>query len=312
VRFRPTRLLVLALPIAGVVASGAARPGPTAGGAEARAQEGTPLPERYDLRHELARFDLPRRLDEVSGLAFTPDGRLFAHQDESGVLYRIDPENGDVDRGFALGSAQAPLRDDFEGLAIVGERWFLVSSRGLLYEFREAKEGEAAPVRVTDTTLGRGCEVEGLTYDAATRSLLLACKTVAPRPDEIRIHSLPLDPGTPVPAPLRVSFRQLARFGLEEGVHPSGIDVDPSTGSLVLVAAREEALIEISRAGRVLSAYGLRRGRHPQAEGVAFGPDGRLYVTDEAQGRRAHLTVYGPVTPQPADSAGKGGSWDGV
>jgi uncharacterized protein YjiK len=255
------------------------------------------------------RFELPDRLAEVSGLAFSEDGQLYAHQDESGLVYRIDPETGDVDQGFTLGSPDAPVRDDFEGLAVAGDRFFLVSSRGLLYEFRRAAEGEAAPARLTDTGLGRGCEVEGLAFDASARSLLVACKTVAPHPDEIRIHRLPLDPDTPIPPPVRVPFRHLVPFGLTDGFHPSGIDVDPATGSFILVAAREEAIVEVSPEGRVLSVFGLGRGRHPQAEGVAFGPDGRLYIADEGHGRRARLTVYGPADGR---ASGKGSGWEGA
>ncbi|MGB1841816.1 MAG: hypothetical protein ACPHWZ_11970, partial [Longimicrobiales bacterium] len=35
--------------------------------------------DRFDLDERIWYHDLPGRLDEVSGLAFTPDGRLFAH-----------------------------------------------------------------------------------------------------------------------------------------------------------------------------------------------------------------------------------------
>lgn len=294
---RAAFLLVLGL-------AGAAPAGPPT----AEAQDPRSLTARYDLRRHLARFDLPHRLDEVSGLAFSPDGRLWAHQDESGIVFAIDPETGNVDDGFTLGSPDAPVRDDFEGLAVAGDRFFLVSSRGLLYEFRRVPEDEATPARVTDTGLGRGCEVEGLTFDAATASLLLACKTVSAHSDEIRIHRLPLDPRAPVPPPVRVPFRQFEPFGLRS-VHPSGIDVDPATGTFVLVAAREEAILEISPEGRILSVFGLGRGRHPQAEGVAFGPDGRLYIADERSPRRAHLTVYGPPERR---ATGKGAGWGGA
>lgn len=258
------------------------------------AQRGAPLTERFDFDHRAARFELPRRLVEISGLAFSAGGRLYGHGDEVGILYAIDTRTGDVDRGFALGSPTAPVAGDFEGVAVVGDRWFLASSRGLLYEFREAAEGEASPIRVTDTGVGASCEIEGLAYEPATHSLLLACKTIAPKADEFRVHRLPIDPSTPVPPPLRVPFGALEPFGLKHGLHPSGIDVDPQTGNLVLVAAHEEAIVEISPDGRVLSGLKLSRNRHPQTEGIAFGPDGRLYLSDEGHGGRARLTVYAP------------------
>jgi uncharacterized protein YjiK len=259
-----------------------------------------PLTERFDFEHRAARFELPHRLDEISGLAFSDGGRLFGHGDELGVLYAIDTRSGDVDRGFALGSTSAPVAGDFEGVAVVGDRWFLVSSRGLLYEFREVAEGEASPIRVTDTGVGASCEIEGLAYEAATHSLLLACKRIAPRADEFRIHRLPIDPKAPVPPPLRIPFDRLEPFGLKHGLHPSGIDVDPTTGDLVLVAAEERAIVELSPGGRVLSALELSKDRHPQAEGIAFGPDGRLYLSDEGHGRRARLTVYAPRQETPS------------
>ena len=260
-------------------------------GAETRSGEALQgLSERYDLQKRAARFDLPGRLREVSGLTSTPAGYLLAHGDERGRVYRIDPATEDVDRGFSLGAGNT--RDDFEGVAWADGRLFLVSSKGLLYEFREAAEGSTTPVRVTDTGLGRTCEVEGLAFDKAAHHLLLACKTIAPPAPEARVHRIPLDPGSARVPPIRVALTELTRFGLAAVLHPSGIAVDPSTGTLVLVAAREEALVEIDRHGNVLSAVQLSKRRHPQPEGIAFGADGALYIADEANGRDARLTVY--------------------
>jgi uncharacterized protein YjiK len=73
-----------------------------------------------------------------------------------------------------------------------------------------------------------------------------------------------------------------------------------------VVAAEEAAIVELSPDGRVLSAFELPHGRHPQAEGIGFGPDGRLYISDEGHGRRARLTVYGL---REDTSAGGKGTW---
>lgn len=255
-----------------------------------------PLAARFDLEHRVARFDLPGRLEEISGLAFSPSGALYGHGDERGVVYSLDAEKEAVGRGFTLGSTV--LRDDFEGIAVAGDRFFMISSGGRLYEFREAPQGGSSPVRVTDTGLGATCEVEGLAYHPRTDALILACKTVRPDAPEVRIHILPLDPDAPIPPPIRIPFDALAAVGLDKGVHPSGIDVDPVTGTLVMVAAREGTLLEIDLAGRVVSAHRFPGQRHPQPEGIAFGPDGRLYIGDESNDGKARLTVYAPPRPE--------------
>ena len=248
------------------------------------------LVERYDFSSRSMRRDLPGRLNEISGLAFTPDGRLFAHGDERAWVHEIDPETGEVGKRFMFGERTA--RNDFEGIAIVGERFFLITSGGLLYESREGEEREETENRVTDTGLVQTCEVEGLEYHAGWDELLIPCKSTTLDLDAIVIHRVPISPDTPRPPPILVERAVVASHGVDRDFHPSGIALDPNTGTLVLVAAREEAILEISMEGRVISALRLSRRRHPQTEGVAFGPDGTLYLADERNGRAARLTAY--------------------
>jgi len=71
-------------------------------------------------------------------------------------------------------------------------------------------------------------------------------------------------------------------------------------GASLAVAGVCLTVVELSPGGRVLSALELSKDRHPQAEGIAFGPDGRLYLSDEGHGRRARLTVYAPRQETPS------------
>ena len=251
-------------------------------------QSGTLL-DRYDFDRRASRFDLPGRLDEISGLAVSPDGRLFGHDDERAWVHEIDPTAAAVRKRFSAG--EPPREGDFEGIAVVGARFFLVTSEGLLYELREAPDGTEAPYRVSDTGRGGRCEVEGLDHDPLEDVLLLACKTTVPERAALLVHRVPLDSGRGVLAPLQIPRSRLAERGVDPGFAPSAVAVGP-TGTLVLASAATESLIEIDRRGNVIAAVRLSRSRHPQPEGLAFGPDGTLYIADERNGRDARITAY--------------------
>jgi uncharacterized protein YjiK len=249
------------------------------------------LADRYDLERPQSRFHMPGRLDEISGLALTPDGRLFTHNDEEAVIYQVDLSSGSVTDGFRLG--ETAVKGDFEGIAVVGERFFLVSSIGILFEFREAGPGGSVPYRETDTGLGEVCEVEGLAHDAVESALLLACKQ---NPDEshVVIHRLPLDPSRGELPPLRIPQDRIRDAGGSREFNPSAIAVDPGSGHLVLLSARQEQILEITASGEVVSLYRLDKSRHPRPEGLEFGPGGSLLISDEKDKDSAAVTVYTP------------------
>jgi uncharacterized protein YjiK len=75
---------------------------------------------------------------------------------------------------------------------------------------------------------------------------------------------------------------------------PTDIAIDPHTGHYVIVAAQERGLLEIEPNGNVIYSMSLPGGdeEHPQAEGLAIAEDGILFVSDEAAGRRASITLY--------------------
>jgi len=257
----------------------------------------THLLDLYDFDRRVEQFDLPGRLDEISGLAFTPDGRLFGHDDERGRVHHISTIDGEVGKRVTLG--ENLIRDDFEGIAIVAERFFLVSSGARIYEFREVEDRGSSPFVISETNLGRHCEVEGLDFDPTAGALLLACKESAPDDGFIVVHRVPMDPFLESPPPLRIAKSQLGGFGLDDDFDPSAIAVS-SDGDIVLLAGRQESLIQVNRAGRVLAGIHLSKNRHPQPEGLAFGPDGTLYIADEKNGRAARVTAY----RQPSEGGG--------
>jgi uncharacterized protein YjiK len=263
---------------------------------------------RYDLAGEPSwQVRLPKDLNEISGLAFSGDGRLFAHGDQDATIWQLDAAHGKVLKTFTVAAGdhdpdlgkkrgKGTLAGDFEDIQIVGNRFFLISSNGVLIEFREGAGGASVPYTAHDTGLGKTCEIEGLTYDPASRALLILCKiphTEAYR-KQVVLFAWPLDRGATDTTPrIRVDYDRLAGTG-SSSFHGSAVALAPGGQSLVLVAGPQEAFAELSLTGEVLSSGGLDRKAHRQPEGLAFAPDGTLLVSDEGGGKRATLSGYAP------------------
>lgn len=254
----------------------------------------------YALERAAAeQHDLPGRLREVSGLAVTSDGRLFAHDDERARVYQVDPGSGDVIKRFDVG--EGGIRGDFEGIAVAGDRFYLVESNGTLYEFQEGEEKEDVSFRERKTGLGRRCEVEGLAHDPDSDALLLVCKSTRGRDlrDHLVVFAAPLATLEPEAEPrYRIPYASLQDVGARGRLHPSGIEVHPLTRHIFVVAAREEGIVEIDRTGRFVRAAELPGKLHVQPEGIAFVLD-RLALADEGSGRKATLTLYPRLPARP-------------
>lgn len=241
--------------------------------------------DRYDLASDDPDvLGLPAQLEEVSGLATSADGRLFAHNDERGVVYTISTRSGEASSLFSVGSIT--LSEDLEGIAIIGERFFLVNSKGDLFEFREGIEGGVVDFTLHETDLSGKYDVEGLCYDPQTDALLLACKEYPgdelDEKDHRAVYSLSLATMTIDPSPRFV----LPIDELEERLdikkfRPSAIERDSRTGHFLILSGNDPAIIEIDRSGTIVAAHPLSKKIHPQPEGLAFGRNGELLIGNE-------------------------------
>lgn len=237
----------------------------------------------------VARWLLPPELSEISGLALTGDDRLFAHNDESARISEIDYRRGTILKRFYAG--EKSLRGDFESITFGDNRFFLLTSNGIIYQFPEGQQGERVDCTVFDTRLGNECEFEGVTYDPATKGLVLACKNVGKKKsDELVMYRYTPGDENGI-SEITVPQKDVIGENQWKQVRPTDITLDPESGNFVLVAAQEKALIELTPTGGVVFARPLE-GRHPQSEGVAITHDHILIISDESVAGAATLTLY--------------------
>jgi uncharacterized protein YjiK len=246
------------------------------------------------LETPLTRWLLPPGLAEISGLGLTADQRLLTHNDEVGRIFEVNYRRGVIVKSFWIGDPI--VRDDFEGIAVAGDRILLLASTGKLYQFAEGANGAHVPFTVHDTGLGTECEFEGLAYDATADALVLACKNTraAGLKDYVVLYrySLADTTGSRI-AQVTIPLDRVIGTNAWKGFSPSDIAVDPGTGDYVLVASHQKALLRVTPAGEVVWSRPLPRGQI-MTEGIALTRDSLLILSDEASSAaaRADITLY--------------------
>ncbi|SDY04168.1 SdiA-regulated domain-containing protein [Hymenobacter psychrophilus] len=265
----------------------------------------------YDFSRPAATYTMPVELAELSGIAFSGNGQLTGVEDETGRLYEYSLADRRVTSTVDFGPA-----GDYEDLARVGGDWLVLRSDGTL--FRHSASG----TQQYQTGLTTENNAEGLTYDARSKTLLVACKgapggnlTATKRaiyrldPTTYKVQTpaaylLDVDaivasvpkPGGADTAP---EITKKNKRGKEDkhmsglkGFAPSAVAVHPRTGHVFVLSARQNALVELNEAGKLLAAAPLPGNLFPQAEGLAFTPEGDLYIATEAGKKSGQAMVH--------------------
>jgi len=232
---------------------------------------------------------------EISGIAFTADGRLLAHGDEHALVWELDPASGKVLKRFGLGRAGHVLKGDFEDIQVVNGRVFLVTSSGEIVSGSEGADGAVVSTANVAEELQGACEVEGLAWDEPTRAFLLLCKEVVSKRWRDAVIVLGVNSETwqlEAQPRMVIPEHELERVTGTKGFHGSALVRHPRTGTYLLLAGPEKAYAEVDAAGRVLGGGALDSKHHRQPEGIAIAPDLSLLISDEGAGKDATLATY--------------------
>ena len=245
---------------------------------------------RYSIKDKSReRIKLPYDIREISGLVTTPDGRLFAHNDEKARIFEIDYTTGEIKKFFNVGD---PIKaGDFEGIAFANGLFYLVNSKGEIYEFKEGENKQGVDFMTYETGLNSRYDVEGLAYDPNTNSLLIACKGYGGEglgSKKKAIYSFPLDTKTLSAQPRFVI--DLEKIGGK--FSPSGIEYNPNSETFFVIASEGNGILELSVEGEIINYMGLPGKVHKQPEGITFAPDKSLIISNEGRSGKGYLVIY--------------------
>jgi DNA-binding beta-propeller fold protein YncE len=230
------------------------------------------------------KWQLPNILQEVSGIAFLGENRFACIQDEAGVIFIYNTGTAKIERQVTFGAS-----GDYEGLALVNKTAYVVRSDGKIFEVNNI-ETDPPQVKTYTTPLTATHNVEGITYDRQHNRLLLAIKGEETGQKNYKgIYAFDLKTkklsATPV---LKVNLEdpllpQAKSKNLQRALQPSEIAVNPVTGAIYLTEATNPQLLVLNADGTIQTRYKLGSQTFSQPEGIAFGPGGELYISNEGK-----------------------------
>lgn len=246
-------------------------------------------------------FKLPHFLIEISGLSCVNDTHLVAVQDEKGIIYVINIENGNIEREIKFGK-----KGDYEDVEFVDGKIYILRSDGSVFHFKYPEVFvEEIKVDKIETPLLKKNDVEGLGYDPINHTLLFACKADGYLGEDKRkersVFAYDLEEKKFNKKPLYViSVKKIKKFASENNIElpkkvefrPSAIAFHPLTNRIYLLAHIGKSLIVLNREGDIVEYYRLNPSIFRQPEGICFSSDGTLYISNEGRGKQANILVF--------------------
>lgn len=235
--------------------------------------------QNYSINKPAKIIKLPPLLDEISGITYYPkDSSLFAVQDEEGFIYKIYPWQPDSLLRYKFAG-----RGDFEDVALVDSTFFVLRSDGTIYVTTLGKDVKSEKNEYTE----KGNEFEGIYLDDSLHQLRLLCKDCkADGKKSVSTYLFNPQTGGFSNDSLRVDALELAQILGEKKIKfkPSAVAVNPIDHRIYIVSAVNKVMVIANRDGTIHSTCALDHKIYKQPEGLAFSPDGTMFISNESAG----------------------------
>ena len=202
---------------------------------------------------------------------------------------------------------------DYEGIEAVGNKIYVVKNNGDVFRVKNLEKDEPK-TKTYNTDLNSKYNVEGLGYDAAQNSLLLACKGKAGDGKDLKgnraVYAFDLEEDKLQKQPVYVVDRDKieAHFKSETASQrlldfltpqyasnafaPSGIAIHPETSDIYIISSVGKLLVILTPIGEIRYMEKLDASIYKQPEGICFDKDGTLYISSEGKGGRGKLYQF--------------------
>jgi uncharacterized protein YjiK len=229
----------------------------------------------FNLEKPTAQYKLPENLREISGLSAKSATELYCINDEKGNIYLYNTQSQSLSGKYSFGSAA-----DYEGIELADGQVFVLNSNGQVTQLGSNFEY----IQTLDLSQKTVTEYEGLAYNPASKTLLLAPKVFA---GPLKIYNYNLSSKTSgVFYEFTGQYQQLGK-----SLRPSGIAVAPN-GDVYLLSSGTKQLVVLPQGKAIPQIFGLKPSLFEQPEGICFLPDGSLVIANEGNNKKGRIYIF--------------------
>lgn len=245
------------------------------------------VPRAYEITNK---WILPSVLDEVSGIAWLSENTFACIQDEDGIIFIYD-----VDQQQLIDRIPFSKPSDFEGIAVLNDDAYVMRSDGVVFKVARFRKSENRSISKFKTDFTVRNNMETLTPSADGNSLLTIPKSRDKDKNFKGIYEIDLASQTVKVAPrIRIrmdddAFKEDFKKKVRKTFNPSDMAVHPSTGYFYVLEGIHPKIAILNQDGEIENVVYLETSNFPQPEGIAFSPDGRLFIANEADGNQPSI-----------------------
>jgi uncharacterized protein YjiK len=237
-------------------------------------------------------MQLGKVLNEISGLVYTEDNNLLAISDSKEKVFKIDLKTKKL-KDFT--DKVVGPDNDLEDLEKVGDTLYLLSSWGEIKSLSLQKKDSI--LGVYNLGLQGQNDFETLYYDPTAHGLIMICKTCAHEKGKGIRTAFRFDLRTKtfdsIPF-FTINKKDIEDLLKDKDAHfdPSAATISPIDKRLYILSSSSNLLVVADTRGAVIEVYKLNPDKFPQAEGIAFAPNGDMYISNEGKYGRPTLLYF--------------------
>ena len=256
-------------------------------------QRGSDSPAGYDL-NKPRKMELGKVLNEISGLVFNEeDSSLIAISDSKEKVFGIELKKLKLKD---LTGKVVSANSDLEDVTKVNNTLYLLSSTGKIIAVPNGAQ-DTASVTGYEIGLDGKNDFETIYYDPTAQGLVMICKSCSFEKGKHLRTAFRFDLGTKKFD--STAFFTISKVDVEAILKDKDIKFDPSAAAinpvskrLFILSSAGNLLIITDTRGKVVEAYKLNPDKFPQAEGIAFAPNGDMYISNEGKFGKATLLFF--------------------